>query len=153
MFSIEHLHPMIVHFPIVLAILLVAIDAVALARDIPLDGTATYANFSLATALLAGLGGIAAAVLGDMAYDVALEHGVPVALLESHEGLGTTTGIVLAVWAGLRLIARWRGMAIAGGRKTLLVTAEAAIVALVLATAYLGGNLVYDHGVAVALGS
>jgi uncharacterized membrane protein len=150
MFPIEQLHPMLLHFPIVLAYLLVLIDALALWRGVALDDGATYARFSLAVAVLAGLAAVATAMFGDMALDVAVSRGVPDRMMEIHQGLGTATATVLAVWAALRVFAAWRGIPLAGSRKSLLVVAELAFVALITFTAYHGGALVYDHAVNVA---
>ncbi len=149
MFPIEHLHPMILHFPIVLAFLLIMLDGYALARGIPLDGRGAYATFSLVTAVLAGISALVTMMAGDMALDVALSRGVPETLLETHEGLGTTTAIVLAAWAALRVLARWRNIPLGGQRKSGIVVAELAIAGLISVTAFYGGALVYQHGVNV----
>jgi len=150
MIPAEHLHPMILHFPIVLAFLLLAIDAIALWRGISLDGKGTYAGFSLATATLAGVTAILTMMAGDMALEIAAARGIPDALTETHEGLGSTTAVLIAIWAALRLLARWRGFSLDGGRKLVVVAVEAILVVLIIATAWFGGALVYQHGVNVA---
>lgn len=150
--TLQHIHPMLVHFPIVLAILLVGIDAVALWRDVPLDGRGTYAGFSLTTALLAGISALVAMGFGDLAMEYAVAHGVPEGLMETHEGLGTTTALLLGAWAVLRLFAWWRRMPLGGGRKVGVVAVDAALVLLILVTAWYGGSLVFEHGVNVVTG-
>ncbi|MEJ2022289.1 MAG: hypothetical protein P8X43_09705 [Maritimibacter sp.] len=147
--SLAHIHPMILHFPIVLAYLLVMIDAIALWRGISLT-SGTYAKFSLATAVLAGLSASLTAMFGDLALDIALENGVPDAVMEMHEGLGAVTATGLAIWAGLRLLVSWRQLALEGSRKGIVVLVELAFVVLITFTAYHGGNLVYDQAVNVA---
>lgn len=153
MFPIEHLHPMLLHFPIVLAVVLLVVDAVALSRGIPLDGRATYASFSFWIAIAAGAFALVTMSAGDMALEVALSRGVPEAVLETHEGLGSTTALIMAAWAVIRFLLRWRDVPLEGGRKTGIVLVEAVIVVLILATAWFGGNLVYGHGVNVMPGA
>jgi uncharacterized membrane protein len=146
---IEQFHPMIVHFPIVLVLGLVAFDLVAGLRGVALSGRGCVANVSVTLAVLAGIAAIFAYVFGDIAFDVAVGRGVPEALLETHEDLGTITAITLVVWAILRGIA-WLGrMELAGSRRNILLLIEVAIAALIITTAYFGGALVYEHGVNV----
>lgn len=151
---IELIHPMLLHFPIVLIMLVTAVDALALVRGIPLGGppanSGTYAGFSLAIILLAGLFAVATAAFGDIALDIALDRNVPAALLESHEELGSTTAWLIAGWAVLRGIAWWRGIAITSARTGAVVLVELVLCGLILGTAWLGGVLVYEHGVNVA---
>jgi len=149
MIPLEHLHPMILHFPIVLIILLFISDAVALWRGVPLSGRGTYAVVSAAIAVLAGVSAAVTAMLGDVAAEIAVSRGVAASLIEPHEDLGSTTAIVLGAWAALRAFLWWRGVDLSGKRVLGVVSTDVAICALVFATAYLGGQLVYDHGVNV----
>ncbi len=82
--------------------------------------------------------------------DVALGKGVPEALIETHETLGTTTAICIGIWALIRAYCWWRRIEITGGRVLGVAVVDAAIFGVVLATAWAGGDLVYEHGVNVA---
>jgi uncharacterized membrane protein len=151
MISLAHIHPMIVHFPIVLIILLVISDAVAMLRGVPLSGRGAYAISSSAFAVLAGVFAALTAMMGDMAAEIAVGNGVPNALIEPHEDLGSNTAIALGAWALIRAFLWWRGTELAGKRVLGVVAVEAALCGMVLVTAYFGGQLVYDHGVNVSI--
>lgn len=150
MLSITDLHPIAVHFPIVFFLTLAVFDAVMLFRGNTISGRACTANISTGLAVLAGLAAVATYVLGDLAYDAAVASGIPHGRLETHEGLGTTTAVVLAVWALLRGYLWWRNAPIEGVAKTAAVAIEAAGALLIIVTAYFGGQLVYELGVNVA---
>ncbi len=149
MFATELFHPMLVHFPIVLLALLALADLVALARGVPLSGSGTYASMSVSIAALAGLSAIVTWLAGDAAMDVALGRGVSEALIETHEGLGTTTAIAAVVWALIRGLVWWRGVDLSGRRVLGVAAVDVALFGLVIATAWAGGSLVYEHGVNV----
>ena len=113
MIPIEHVHPMLVHSPIVLAIGLLALDLLIVVR-----GQSLVARTPLP--------------------------------MENHEGLGWTTAFVFLGLATLRLLAWRRGFDLAGARGWALASSSLAGVALVIVTAYHGGELVFQHGVNVA---
>ncbi|HET6405921.1 MAG TPA: DUF2231 domain-containing protein [Candidatus Thermoplasmatota archaeon] len=75
---------------------------------------------------------------GNAAFDV----------LETHELLGVVTALTVAITAA---IAWWRraDVAVKPAWRWALAVALAAATLLVLVTAWYGGSLVYDHGVAV----
>lgn len=151
---LELIHPMIIHFPIVLAMGLFALDACASMRDASLARGTAMGVASLTLAVSAGLFAILAYVFGDQAYDIALATGkAPDALLEMHQELGTATAVALVVWATVRAYAWMRGAPLDGGRRLALTAIEGGLVLAVLATAWYGGQLVYDHGVAVIAAS
>jgi uncharacterized membrane protein len=144
---IEHIHPMIVHFPIVLVIMAALFDlwAVTLAR--PAGDTPIARNIGTVMTAGAGISAIAAYFFGDMALDVAMSRGFTDAQLESHEGWGTTTAVALALFAVVRLV-MWRRQLDRKRSGAILATAMSlAAVLLVAVTAYFGGHLVYDLGV------
>ena len=148
--QLVHIHPMIVHFPIVLIMTAFLFDAVRLMRGAPVSATGRGGiDTGTALAALAGLAAVVAFVFGDLAYDIAMEKGFTEAQLEGHEGWGTMTTIVLVVIAVVRLVMWWRGLN--NGRiGSLLGTAmTAAGSVMVIATAYFGGQLVYELGVNV----
>jgi uncharacterized membrane protein len=150
MITVQHIHPMLVHFPIVLFLLLAVVDTVATLRAVPVTGRTAMGNASTGLALLSGLFAIAAYVLGDMALEFAEAGGFHSDVAEIHEGLGEATAATFAVWAVIRVIAWWR-MKVQGAAAGLLSVVELAGAALVITTAFYGGNLVYDLGVNVAV--
>lgn len=146
---IETIHPMIVHFPIVLAILAVLFDlwAVTLAKP----GGGAFASLQPGTLMLAGAGlaAIAAYFFGDMALDVAVSRGFAEAQLETHEGWGTATVIVLAMIGLVRWIMWRRQLDRSSKGAALAMVLGMTAVVMVSVTAYFGGQLVYDLGVNV----
>jgi len=150
MISIAHIHPSVVHFPIVFFLTLAAFDALAAVRGTSLAGRSGAANMSAGLALLAGLSAIVAFGFGDIAYDIARDAGFPEARLETHEALGTWMAILLLAWAVARSYLWWRGSALVDRYKMAVVGLEIAGAVLIIATAYFGGQLVYNLGVNVA---
>lgn len=146
---IELVHPMIVHFPIVLALTALGADVVALARANKTEGVA---DLRIGTVLfsLGAIGAALAYVFGDIAYDVAVDKGVAQSALETHEGWGTTTAIIFGIVAVLRLFLWWRGLDARRSGMLVTIGSTAVVALLVLTTAYFGGELVYDLGVNVA---
>ncbi|MCA8934142.1 MAG: hypothetical protein KDA49_16820 [Rhodospirillaceae bacterium] len=149
---LEHIHPMIVHFPIVLALVALAFDLWSITRRGGSADTPPVVQLRTGTVLFV-LGAVAAVVtylFGDMAYDIALDRGVPEATLEPHEGWGTITMITFLVVALLRVVVWWRGLDRKPMGTALAVVPTAAVAVMVVVTAYFGGHLVYDVGVNVA---
>ena len=145
---LAHIHPALVHFPIVLVLLLLLSDLVIVVRR----ESNPRAAWPSASAILGGLATLAAIltyVFGDIAYDIALENGLPEADLETHEGWGTITAIVIAVLGLVRVVLWLRNRAHGPRVRPLLLVASAAASALVIVTAYFGGDLVYHLGVNV----
>lgn len=151
MIAIEHIHPMIVHFPIVMLLIAAAADVALMVRGGDLAGTAFLSRVSMGALAIAAVSAVLAYLFGDMALDAALAKGFPEAALETHEGLGTTTMLIVVVLALLRLGAFWRKIALGGGRGWVLTLASLAGMGVMLLTAYHGGQLVYQLGVNVAL--
>lgn len=149
---IEHIHPMIVHFPIVLVIIAALFDLWAVTLAKPAGDMPIARNIATVMIAGAGLSAIAAYFFGDMALDVAVSRGFTEAQLDTHEGWGTTTAIALAVFAITRLV-MWRRRLDRKGNGAMLATAMSlAAVFLVVVTAYFGGQLVYDLGVNIKPG-
>lgn len=147
MFTSYLIHPMIVHFPIVLFLTVPVLDAWIIARGGDLAARTCLPNVALA-ALLAGLAtGLAAIMFGYIAAVHAEMRGFPSTPIEWHERLAMTTVAVFAVAAALRMNARRQNIALSGVRGWLffLITVTGAM--LLLVTAYLGGHLVYGLGV------
>ena len=150
MTSIAHIHPMLVHFPIVFFLTLAVLDTVATLRGVPVTGRGAVGNVSTGLAVLAGLFAIAAFVFGDIALETAEAGGFENDIAELHEHLGLATAIAFALWAIVRVVAWWRNARAAGGKAVLLSVVEIAGAVVVLTTAYYGGQLVYKLGVNVA---
>jgi uncharacterized membrane protein len=141
---------MLVHFPIVFFLSLAILDAIATLRGVPVTGRGGIGNVSTGLAVLAGLFAIATYIFGDMALEFAEAGGFHNDVAEIHEHLGMATAAALAVWAIIRVVAWWRNANLRGGGAALLTLVELAGAATVLATAYYGGQLVYNLGVNVA---
>lgn len=151
MLPIEHIHPMIVHFPIVMLMVAAVADVAFMMRGGDLASAALLSRVSMGALAIAAVTAVLAYLFGDMALDAALAKGFPEASLETHEGLGTATMLIIVVLALLRLGAFWRKVALGGGRGWVLALASLAGMCVMLLTAYHGGQLVYQLGVNVAL--
>lgn len=150
MIKLEHIHPMLVHFPIVLLLLAVLIDFLVLTRNDDLAASNCLPSSGFYVLLLAAVAAIAAAVFGDIALDKAVELGFDKAALEEHEELGLATMWVMLGLAGWQLLARWRHMRLSGAIGWLFFAAALAGSGLLLAAAWHGGELVYGLGVNVS---
>jgi uncharacterized membrane protein len=150
MIPITEIHPILVHFPIVLWI-----SAEVLAVTILLRGGDLSARqhwpLTAFYALLAGTAfACLAAFFGDIALDHAIAAGFPAHPLEIHETLAVSTLSIFGLHAVLRLLAIWRRYALSGFRGWLAELPGLIGIVLLLFTAYYGGELVYHFGVNVA---
>ncbi len=148
MIDLAHVHPMLVHFPLVLLPLAAALYAWTLLRGgNPFDRSCASKNL-LGLLWLAALSALAAAAMGDVALDIAIDKGVPDAQLEDHEDLG-----FLTAWASLGLVVLqswfYARKSESSGLGWLMMLATLGMMGLVLTTAFFGGHLVYDLGVNV----
>jgi len=149
MIDIAHIHPMLVHFPIVLFILAAAIDIAVLFRQGDLAARACLATTGFYS-LLFGVGfALLAALFGDIALEQAVAAGFDKAPLEEHEAYAWLTIGVFGVLLALQILARRRGMRLSGGSGWGFVIAVIVGVLVLLVTAYHGGSLVYEVGVNV----
>jgi uncharacterized membrane protein len=153
MISIAHIHPMLVHFPIVFFLSLAVLDTIATLRGVPVTGRGGIGNVSTGLALLAGVFAIATYIFGDMALEFAESGGFHSDVAEIHEGLGEATAAAFALWAVVRAAVWWRNARLRGGSAIVLSLLELVGAGIVVATAYFGGQLVYDLGVNVAQAS
>jgi uncharacterized membrane protein len=149
MIDLSHIHPMLVHFPIVFFItatvifLVTALRAGNLAaRDcLPLTG---------AGALVIGLlMAYFAAFFGDVALDAAIAKGFALAPLERHEDMALATLTFFSLLAVVLLAAIWKKISLERNRAWYFFAATAVGIVLLLITAYYGGELVYGIGVNV----
>jgi len=150
MIAVQHIHPILVHFPIVFFLSLAAIDAIAAARGYVVTGRGTIGNLSSGLAVLAGGFAIVTYLFGGMALDFAESGGFHSDVAEIHEGLGEFTAIAFAIWAAIRVFMWWRDLRLGRAVSAAVSLVEIAGAGLVVATAYYGGQLVYELGVNVS---
>ncbi len=147
--DISQIHPMLVHFPIVMLILALGVYSFMLVtgKDLAARACLSYTG----AALLAGglIAAIAAAAFGDMALDAAIDKGFAKDPLEEHEELAGTTIMIFAVLAVGMLGAIWKKFKLTGVKALVFVVAMLAGTGMLLNTAYHGGELVYKEGVNV----
>ena len=142
------LHPVVVHFPIVLAVLL-PISAVWALWAIR-KGTTPRRAWSVPAAMAGALALSAlVAVKTGEAQDERVERVVPEQAMESHEEaaetfLALSSGLALLVGAGF-VRGRTGGVA-----RMLGATGAAALVAVAVYVGHSGGKLVYQYGAASA---
>jgi uncharacterized membrane protein len=149
MISIDHVHPALVHFPIVLLLLAVVLDLAVLVRKGDLTARDCLATTASGALVLGAIAAAVAAYFGDVALDIAMTKGFPGDALERHEELGVATLSIFAVLAVLRLALRWQRIPLAGLRGWVVFALGAAGAGVLLTAAYYGGDLVYGLGVNV----
>jgi uncharacterized membrane protein len=149
MIDLVHIHPMLVHFPIVLFLVAIAVQLLALARGGDLSERACLPSIGLVALILAALAALAAAVFGDIALDHAIELGFLKDPLETHQELGLTTTCIFVALAVVQGLARWRRISLRAARGWSLALVGVVGCVILLLTAYHGGNLVYKIGVNV----
>jgi uncharacterized membrane protein len=88
--------------------------------------------------------------MGDAALEFAESGGFHSDIAEMHEALGEATATAFAVWALIRIGLWWRDLRLTGAGALAVSLIEVAGAALVVTTAYYGGQLVFDLGVNVA---
>jgi len=149
MIDINHVHPMLVHFPIVLFMVAVALQFLTLARAGDLGAPDCLPRVALWALLIGTAAAILAAVFGDIALDHAKDLGFPDAELEEHEELGFATMWTFIALSLAQLGARFRRIPLTGGKGWVLAVAGLAGVVLMIVAAAHGGELVYELGVNV----
>jgi uncharacterized membrane protein len=105
MISIALIHPMLVHFPIVLLITAVVMDIILLLIKKDLADRQCLPLMALSALLLGTLSAALAAIFGDMALDRAISLGFPGGPLETHETIALITIAVFTLYCLLRLLA------------------------------------------------
>jgi uncharacterized membrane protein len=150
MISTALIHPMLVHFPIVLLITAVAMDIFLLLTNKDLTDRKCLPLMALSALLLGTLSAGIAAFFGDIALDKAISLGFPSGPLETHETLAFITIAVFSLYCLLRLLALWRRYPLRGFSGWISALPGMVGLVLLIATAYYGGELVYHLGVNVA---
>lgn len=149
MIDIAHIHPMIVHFPVVFFLTAVGLELIVLARKGDLAARQCLSNTALAALVLAAVAAVVAATFGDMALDKAAGKGFPKGPLEEHEDWGMTTMTYFIIFALVQLVAWWRRIPLSGNRGWVMFALGVIGIGILIATAYHGGELVYHLGVNV----
>jgi len=134
-------HPAVVHFPIALSLVGLLLDL--LSRH---PKARSLAPGGLVLMVLAALGGIAAVLSGQVAEDDAAVPRAARDLLERHEELGDVAMWALLVVAAVRVVLALRG-AFRGWAAWVYLALALAVCGLVGYQGYLGGELVFRHGV------
>ena len=140
----DPVHPAIIHFPIALS--LVAILFEFLARHPRARSLEPSAALLM---VLAALGSVAAVLSGQAAHDEAVVPPAVVPLIERHEELGEIAMWLLLVVAAVRLVLAWRGW-FKGIVPWAYLALAAAAAGAVGYNGYLGGKMVFDHGLGTA---
>lgn len=150
MIDLAHIHPMVVHFPIVLLLTGVVIDIASLARGQDLGARSGLPAVATGALVVAAASAVAAVIFGDIALDAALSKGFPAGPLERHEEVGfIVLGLLLAL-ASMRALAMWQRFALTGLRGIFAALADLTGAAVIIVAAFYGGELVYQLGVNVA---
>lgn len=147
--AIQHVHPILVHFPIVLIYMLAVIDIAALAGSNAVTMRSGVGTISTFVAVGAGLFAIVTWFFGGMALDYAEATGFSSEIAEIHESLGTVSAFAFLTWGAIRL-ALWARNRKLGTLALAIPAVEIAGAALITVTGYYGGQLVYGLGVNVA---
>jgi len=150
MISITEIHPMLVHFPIVLWLCAETIAVVILLRGGDLSLREPWPKVAFVSLLVGTAFAGLAAFFGDIALDHAVAAGFNAAPLELHETVAVITLSIFGLHALLRWLAFRRGVQLSGKRGWLFEVPGLVGVVGLFATAYLGGHLVYDLGINVA---
>jgi len=150
MIPITEIHPMLVHFPIVLWINAELLSVGILLRGGNLSGRQTWPVVAFYSLLAGTAFAVVAAVFGDIALDRAVAAGFDAGPLEIHETVAITTICIFGLHALLRWLGFRFGYSLTGKRGWLAEIPGLIGIIGLFVTAYLGGELVYQLGVNVA---
>ena len=153
MFRLELIHPLSVHFPIVLGVFLPIIKIAELA----IKNSENKKKISLLFLCVLTLTLVTAFIsmyLGDMAYDEVRGKICNMAMVDKHEDLSKNFAIILFIvfaieTASLVLSDMKKTKRFDLVRNTIVSIALIASTYFLVKTAHSGATLVYDHGVAV----
>jgi uncharacterized membrane protein len=140
----DPLHPAIVHFPIALSLVAVLLELVARhPRGRALEGSAGVLM------VLAALGSVAAVLSGNAAHDDVVVPRAAATLIALHRQVGTLAMWLLLALAAIRVGLAWKGW-FHGLVPWLFIAAAVAAAGTVGYNGYLGGKMVFDHGLGTA---
>ena len=140
-----NLHPLIVHFPIVLLITAVTIDLIDALFERPAWlGTASTSLHTAGTGAA-----LAAYYTGVQAASTVFVPGMAHPIVADHRSLATITAWYFGVAVVIRLAARRAGIPRTRSHRVLLVVSGLVGILLLQQTAERGARLVYEQGVGV----
>jgi uncharacterized membrane protein len=137
-----NIHPLLIHFPIALIIVVVAIDLVGLIAK-----RENLLRMGSILTVVALAGGAVSVLSGVIAEESVWHTEAAEELIERHELLGFIYLGLLALLTIIRLAGQKRLLGPAGWASLFVGIVAAAIVSY---SAYLGGEMVYSHGTGVA---
>ena len=143
-----NVHPMIVHFPIVLVMLAALADLVYVVRP-RLRGAGALAP---SLYVLGALSSVSAYVTGRLAAGTVFIPGMAHGLVDEHGQWALATMISFVVLATLRPVGRLVGLADTRTTRLVFLVLGLAVLVLVQQTAERGARLVYEQGVGVVTG-
>lgn len=149
MIAITEIHPILVHFPIVLWVCAEVIAVIVLMRGGDMSARQQWPMVASYSLLAGSVIAVAAAVFGDIAMDKAVAIGFPIGPIETHEVTAVTTIIIFTLHLFIRWLAIWRKYPLNGVRGWLAELPGLVGIVGLLTTGYLGGRLVYHLGVNV----
>lgn len=145
--ALPNLHPALIHFPLALVPLAVALDISGLIQR----GASALHRFAAAIWVLAALGAFVAWLAGrDAADGLGLLDPAVGEALNTHADAAQIALIAVALVAVARVVLAWKFPALTWARALVVALGAGATVQLMLAADH-GGALVYQHGVAVAM--
>lgn len=144
-----NVHPLLIHFPIVLVLLAVPLDLAHLFRP----RARTLSTVAMWLYVLAAVAALSAYLSGRIAADSVFTPGMAHSMVEGHENWATLTAAwisgVAVVRVGARITRRGEGAA----ARVLFVALGIAAAILVQQTAERGARLVFEQGVGVIPGA
>ncbi|MEN6510326.1 MAG: DUF2231 domain-containing protein [Chloroherpetonaceae bacterium] len=139
MFSILHIHPMVVHFPIALILLAFLVEFINLTRK---DKSEFFNEASYYLMLLGSIAGIVTILTGFLfTQEMIGEAGI---LREQHEDMAVLSTICITIATVIRIVLRVRGKESSNMRWIYLVFFFISVLGIMY-TGLLGGNLVYNY--------
>lgn len=143
-----NVHPLVIHFPIVLVLLALLVDGIELVHPLPglaKAGTAVYA--------LAAISAVVAVLTGVDASGEVFVPGMAHPMVENHEHWALTTMFALIGVAMARGVMQALGTKPASRRRRIVFFAlSVGLAVLVEQTAERGARLVYQEGIGVEAG-
>ena len=143
-----NVHPMIVHFPIVLVMLAALADLIHVVRP----GMRGPGALAPSLYMLGALASVSAYVSGRVAAATVFIPGMAHGLVDEHHNWALATMISFVVLATLRPVGRLVGLADTRTTRLVFLALGLAVLVLVQQTAERGARLVYEQGVGVVTG-
>lgn len=149
MIDLSHIHPMLVHFPIVYFITAAVIFLFLAWKSGNLAARESLPVTGCVALVLGLLMAYLAAIFGDISLDIAVAKGFDKAPIERHELMAMITLTIFSLLAAVLLAAIWKKIPLTGRRAWGFFAVSAVGIVLLIVTAYFGGELVYHIGVNV----